>query len=183
MPNSRGTVCSKKEKDMETENIEPTPENHVQASKIITKYLGWSAGAAFIPVPGFDLAAVTAVQIKMIADIAKVYDVPFKKDATKTIIGSLLATILPSGLAQGASSLVKIVPGIGTILGMATAPAFAAASTYAIGKVFTQHFESGGNLITFDTTAAREYFKAEYETAVQTQKSGATGKDSDTKAA
>ena len=65
---------------METENIE---ENHVQASKIITKYLGWSAGAAFIPVPGFDLAAVTAVQIKMIADIAKVYGVPFKKDATK----------------------------------------------------------------------------------------------------
>jgi|TARA_B110000444_G_C18777868_1_gene565896 uncharacterized protein (DUF697 family) len=168
---------------MEIENTEIIEENHIQASKIITKYLGWSAGAAFIPVPGFDLAAVTAVQIKMIADIAKVYDVPFKKDATKTIIGSLLATILPSGVAQGASSLVKIIPGIGTILGMATAPAFAAASTYAIGKVFTQHFESGGNLITFDTTAAREYFKAEYDTAVQTQKASSSSKASDSKAA
>ena len=33
-------------------------------------------------------------------------------------------------------------------------------------------FESGGNLITLNPVAAREYFKAEFETAVVNQKAG-----------
>ena len=39
-----------------------------------------------------------------------------------------------------------------------------------------RHFESGGNLITFDPVAAREYFKAEFENAVVNQKAGAKTK-------
>jgi uncharacterized protein (DUF697 family) len=154
-------------------------EEHVQASKIITKYLPWSAGAGLVPIPGLDLAGITAIQVKMIADIAQTYNVPFKQEAAKTIIGSLLAAVIPSGMAHTASSLVKVVPGIGTILGMVTGAAFAAASTFALGRVFIQHFESGGNLITFDPVAAREYFKAEFENAVVNQKAGAKTKSVD----
>ena len=151
-------------------------EEHVQASKIITKYLPWSAGAGLVPLPGLDLAGITAVQVKMLADIAQTYGVPFKQEAAKTIIGSLLAAVIPSGMAHTASSLVKVVPGVGTVLGMVTGAAFAAASTFALGRVFIQHFESGGNLITFDPVAAREYFKAEFENAVVNQKAGAKTK-------
>ena len=117
-------------------------EEHVQASKIITKYLPWSAGAGLVPLPGLDLAGITAIHIKMVADISKVYGVPFKQEAAKNIISSLLLAVIPSGMAHTASSLVKVVPGIGTIIGMVTGAAFAAASTFALGRVFTQHFES-----------------------------------------
>ena len=147
-------------------------ERHVLASKTITKHLPWAAGAGLVPVPGLDLAGISAIQIKMLADIAQIYDIPFKKEAAKTIISSLIAAVVPAGMAHTASSLVKAVPGVGTILGMTTGAAFAAASTYALGKVFTQHFESGGNLITLNPVAAREYFKAEFETAVVNQKAG-----------
>ena len=154
-------------------------EEHVQASKIITKYLPWSAGAGLVPVPGLDLAGITAIHIKMVADISQVYGVPFKQEAAKNIISSLLLAVIPSGMAHTASSLVKVVPGIGTVIGMVTGAAFAAASTFALGRVFTQHFESGGNLITFDPVAAREHFKAEFENAVVNQKAGAKTKAAD----
>jgi len=137
-----------------------------EASSIIKTYMGWSAGAAFLPVPYVDLAAVTAVQVKMVADLAAVYDVPFSRNAVKSIVAGLVGSVLPSALARGASSFVKAIPGIGTFLGAVTAPAFSSASTYAIGRIFMQHFEAGGNVLNFDPDAMRDHFKAEFEGAV-----------------
>lgn len=137
-----------------------------EASSIVNTYMGWSAGASFIPFPWVDLAATTLVQIKMVADLSKLYEVPFSRNVVKTIIAGLLGSLVPAGLARGASSLLKSVPGVGTILGVMTAPVFTTASTYAIGKVFIQHFEAGGNVLNFDPDAMREYFKEEFEKAV-----------------
>lgn len=146
----------------------------VEASSIVNTYMGWSAGASFIPLPFADLAAVTLVQIKMVADLAKLYEVPFSRNVVKTIIAGLLGSLVPAGLARGASSLIKAIPGIGTVLGVLTAPVFTTASTYAVGKVFIQHFEAGGNVLNFDPEAMREHFKAEFEEGVS--KASATTK-------
>lgn len=140
-----------------------------EASHIIKIYMGWSAGAAFLPVPFLDLAAVTGLQVKMVADLAAVYDQPFSRNAVKSIIAGLLGSVVPSTLARGASSLVKAIPGVGSFLGAVTAPAFATASTYAIGKVFVQHFEAGGNILNFDADAMRSYFKDEFDSAVASE--------------
>mmetsp|Transcript_5606 Transcript_5606/g.7887 ORF Transcript_5606/g.7887 Transcript_5606/m.7887 type:complete len:197 (+) Transcript_5606:53-643(+) len=166
-----------RECEMDNETIESRRHD---GSGIIKIYMGWSAGAAFLPVPLLDLAAVTALQVKMVADLAEVYDIPFSRNAVKSIIGGLIGSVVPSTLARGASSLVKAVPGVGSILGAITAPAFASASTYAVGKVFQQHFEAGGNILNFDPDAMREYFKQEYEGAVaaeqQDKKGGSSAK-------
>lgn len=150
----------------------------VEASSIVNTYMGWSAGASFIPIPWVDLAAVTLVQIKMVADLASLYKVPFSRNVVKTIIAGLLGSLVPAGLARGASSLLKAVPGIGTILGVLTAPVFTTASTYAIGRVFVQHFEAGGNVLNFDPEAMRDHFKAEFQAGVDkaTKKSAASEK-------
>ena len=37
----------------------------------------------------------------------------------------------------------------------------AGASTWAMGKVFTQHFATGGTLLDFDPDTMREHFKTE----------------------
>lgn len=152
-------------------------EEEIQArlestSNIIKVYTGWSAGAALLPVPLVDLAAVTTVQIKMVADLAKIYDVPFSRNAVKTIIVSLLGSVLPATLARGLSSFIKAIPGVGSVLGAITGPAFTTASTYAVGKVFVKHFEMGGNLLDFDIEAMRGYFKEEFESAASSEKSG-----------
>jgi uncharacterized protein (DUF697 family) len=150
-----------------------TPETRRhEASTIIKTYMGWSAGAAFLPVPYVDLAAVTAVQVKMVADLAAVYNVPFSRNVVKSIIGGLLGSVLPATLAQGLSSLIKAIPGVGSFLGAITGPGFATASTYALGRIFVQHFEAGGNVLNFDPEAMREHFKHEFDQAVANGKAG-----------
>ncbi|MCB9294770.1 MAG: hypothetical protein H6559_16855 [Lewinellaceae bacterium] len=38
-----------------------------------------------------------------------------------------------------------------------------AAAAYALGKVFTQHFDQGGTLLDFDPVKSREFFEKEFE--------------------
>jgi uncharacterized protein (DUF697 family) len=144
------------------ENVE---DRRQEASSVIKTYMGWSAGAAFLPIPYVDLAAVSAIQVKMVADLATIYDVPFSRNAIKSIVAGLIGSTLPSALARGTSSFIKAIPGVGTFLGAVTAPAFSSASTYAIGRVFVQHFEAGGNVLNFDPEAMRDHFKAEFASA------------------
>jgi hypothetical protein len=54
---------------------------------------------------------------------------------------------------------MKFIPGIGTAAAMFVTPALSAASTYAVGRVFVQHLESGGTLLTFNAKKMREHFE------------------------
>ncbi len=51
-----------------------------------------------------------------------------------------------------------MIPFVGSTLGALSMPVMAGASTYAIGKVFIQHFESGGTFLTFDPKAVKDYY-------------------------
>ncbi len=42
-------------------------------------------------------------------------------------------------------------------------PVLSAGATYAIGKAFVQHFESGGTLLDFNPPDYREFIKAQKE--------------------
>ncbi|MBF0255214.1 MAG: DUF697 domain-containing protein [Gammaproteobacteria bacterium] len=151
----------------------------MEASSTVQTYMGWSAGASLLPIPAVDLAAVTLLQLKMVADLASIYQVPFSRNLVKTIIAALLGSALPMTLARGVSSLVKSIPGVGTAVGMLGGPAFTTASTYAIGRVFIQHFEAGGNILNFDPEAMRDYFKKEFDSGM----SQAKAENKNTKAA
>jgi hypothetical protein len=48
---------------------------------------------------------------------------------------------------------------------MFTTGGFASASTYAVGRVFIQHFESGGTFLDFDPDKVRAHFEAEFKKA------------------
>ena len=116
----------------------------------------YAAGAGLIPFPIVDAVALLGIQMTMIQSIANLYKIEFKKHLTKSLIGSLLGSI--SGVA-----LVKLIPGIGSTLGGAATSLTGAATTYAVGRVFTQHFDQGGTLLDFDPSASREYFQKELE--------------------
>ena len=47
--------------------------------------------------------------------------------------------------------------------GQVVMPGFAAAVTWAMGRIFIQHFETGGTLLDFDADKMREHFQAEFE--------------------
>ncbi len=153
-------------------NEEDLLARQAEANRIVKSYLGWTAGAGMIPFPIVDMALITGIQIKMVSDLATLYEVPFSRNAVKTILAGLVGSLVPGGLTRLASSWVKSIPGVGSVVGMAALPTFATASTYAVGKVFIKHFESGGNLMSFNTSAMRQHFKKEYEAGAD--KSGKT---------
>ncbi len=145
--------------DTTADSATPEEDRLTQAGKVIRNYSLGNVAMGAIPLPLVDLAGMTAVQLKMLHSLSKLYDVPFSKDLAKSAVSSLLGSSLPLHFAGPASaSLAKFIPFIGQGLAYATLPVFSGASTYAVGKVFVQHFESGGTFLTFDPEQVRAYF-------------------------
>lgn len=129
------------------------------ADSIIRNHMIWSMGAGFIPVPIVDLFAVTAIQLDMIRQISRVYDVDFKETSGKAIITSLSGT----SIARMGSRAVKFIPGVGSFLGGMTLAVLSGASTYAIGEVFKVHFDNGGTFLDFDASRLKRMYDEKFE--------------------
>jgi uncharacterized protein (DUF697 family) len=139
----------------------------IGAQQIVNKYALGSGAVSLVPIPIVDVAAITAVQVKMVTSLAKYYDVPMTGSQwVKTGVASLVAGIAPNALAAGlAGEAIRQLPVIGTLLNVAVVPAFSMAVSYALGKVFIAHFEAGGTLLDFNPEKVREHFAAEFAAA------------------
>ena len=146
-----------------------SPATRAAAMDLVRRMSYWSAGAGAIPLPFIDVAAVIGVQVKMLRDLARFYNVPFDEVRAKSVIGVLIGGVLPFHFG----ALVKSLPGFGTLAGGLALLAAAGAATYALGKVFVEHFESGGTLLDFDADKMRARLRAEVEAARTTRQAGA----------
>ena len=134
---------------------EPNKSNRVvSADAVIRNHMIWSMGAGFIPVPIADLFAVSAIQLDMIRQMCKIYEIDFKQTEGKAVITALTG----SGLARLGARAVKFIPGVGSILGGVTMSSLSGASTYALGEVFKKHFETGGTFLDFDPARLKNYY-------------------------
>jgi uncharacterized protein (DUF697 family) len=136
-----------------------------EAAQLVDRFSLWSGAAGLIPVPLIDIAAVAGVQLQMLRKLSEIYGVPFSENRGKSVIASLAGSVLPASTATSTAitfgSMVKGVPVIGTTIGALTMPALAVGATYIIGKVFIQHFASGGTLLDFNAPDYREFIKAQ----------------------
>jgi uncharacterized protein (DUF697 family) len=131
-----------------------------EASKIIRNHAIAAVATCLIPIPFVGVGLLAGAHLRMISQLARLYEVEFSEQRAKSIIGSLMG-ISATGAAL---SLLRLSPALG-LLGALTLPS---ASTYALGKVFTEHFESGGTFLTFDPEKARAlYDKALTEKAAE----------------
>ncbi len=135
-------------------------ERSKHADTIIRNHVIWSMGAGLIPVLIADIFAVSALQLDMIRQLCRTYDLNFQETQGKAIVTSLTSTTLAR---LGAGSIIKLIPGLGSVVGGATVSVFAGASTYALGEVFKKHFESGGTILDFDPDRLRKYYKEKFE--------------------
>lgn len=127
---------------------------------VIRNHIMWSMGAGFIPVPIADFFAVTAVQLDMVRQMCKLYDVDFKETEGK----ALITTLTGSSLARiGSRALVKLIPGVGSYIGGVSLAILSGASTYALGEVFKKHFETGGTFLDFDPARLTKYYQEKFE--------------------
>ncbi len=128
------------------------------AQEIVQTSMYCAMGVGIIPVPVFDFVAVTVVQLDMLRRLCKLYEVKFMEGKGKNILGALVGGGFSSTLSPVVASLVKLIPLVGSTLGALSMPVLAGSSTYAVGKVFIQHFESGGTFLNFDPKAVKEFY-------------------------
>ena len=133
------------------------------ASKLVDSFSLWAGLAGFIPVPIVDVAAVGGIQLQMLRRLSQIYGVPLSENSGKAFIASLAGSAIPASSGIGAASFLKALPVFGTAISAIVMPALSSAATYAIGKVFIQHFASGGTLLDFNPPDYREFIKAQKE--------------------
>ena len=134
--------------------------NSQEADRIIREHVGWSCAGGLLPVPLLDIAAVTGVQLRLVRELSRLYKVPYKEHTGRNLIASLIGGVGSAAVGRGIfCSVLKAVPVVGAIGGLISVPIVAGAATYALGKVFVEHFETGGTLLDFDSKEMRSYFE------------------------
>lgn len=135
-------------------------ERSKHADTIIRNHMLWSMGAGLIPVPIADFFAVSAIQLDLVRQLCKLYDIDFKENEMKAIVTALTG----SGLAKaGARAAIKFVPGLGSVIGGVAMSILSGASSYALGEVFKRHFETGGTILDLDLNRLKKVYNEKFE--------------------
>jgi len=114
-----------------------------QALRIVKHHSIFAAVAALSPLPITDVAGIGGVQLTMLIKISKIYNIEANIDYFGNMIKGSLGGFVTGKILEWASSMVKTIPGIGTILGIAIQPPVAFVVTYAIGRAFIFFLEEG----------------------------------------
>ncbi len=148
----------------QTLQLEAAEAQEVIANGIVKNHIIASMTLGLVPVPFFDLAALSVTQMNMLGSLGRFYGVPSDETNLRSLLTSLAGGAIPVLSVVGLSSFAKIIPGIGTLAGSASVSVLAGAVTYAVGQVFIMHFEKGGTLEDFDPKQAQAFFKREIAT-------------------
>lgn len=133
------------------------------ANGIVKNHIIASVTLGLVPIPLFDLAALTTTQINMLRSLSEHYEVPPADTDVTSLVTSLIAGSLPVLGVIGLSSFAKLIPGIGSLAGSASLSISAGAVTYAVGQTFIMHFEEGGTLEDFKPKQAQKFFQRQFE--------------------
>ncbi len=117
-----------------------TSSREKEAMRIVKKHVLFSGGIGLIPAPFFDQIAIAGVLAKMLNDLCKLYGLKFTDHKIKAIVASALGGAHSGWITY---YLGKLAPGINAVGNFVTRPIISAAITFAIGKLFVFHFESG----------------------------------------
>ena len=116
-----------------------------------------------MPVPILDIVAVAAIQSDLVKQLASLYGVDYSNSGGKAFVAGLTG----GTFARVGASAVKLVPGIGTLVGGMSMSVMSGASTYAVGQVAQHYVAAGTNLPNVDLNEAKERYKEEFEQGKQ----------------
>lgn len=136
------------------------------ARNIVKNNVIASMASGLVPIPLLDIIGVTNIQFHMIQVLSEHYEAP-SETISKTLITSLVSGALPVASVLGVCSVLKSMPGIGTLIGSGSVSVMSGAVTYAVGQVFIRHFEQGGTVDDFNPDSAKTYFNEELESGKQ----------------
>jgi uncharacterized protein (DUF697 family) len=135
--------------------------HHKEANNIVHNHVLTSAAVGIVPLPVFDIIALSGTQLNMLRHLSQHYNVAFDKRKVRSLMLALLSGSLPVITMMGASSLSKLIPGVGTFGGNVGVSLLGGSVTYATGQTFIKHFNAGGHLTDFEPKQFTHFFQQE----------------------
>ena len=148
---------SKEETTVEVVKIDAA--THAKAEELIKARALLAAGLGIVPVPVFNLASATAVQMAMVQSLTRIYNVEVKKSWIKNVISSVLGGFSTSIAAEFSAAALVGAPVVGASLAALSAPALNGLTTYALGHMFIRYFESPDGFVKANANALGDWFK------------------------
>jgi len=126
------------------------------AERHILSYALAAGASAALPVPMIDLPLIMAIQAKLCHSVASIYGQELSPQRVAEIGGTLGAGFFAR---LGGRELLKFVPGWGS----AVAATYAAATTYALGRIYVKYFESIEHGYLPDADSLKQMYEEEFQ--------------------
>lgn len=108
-----------------------------EAQAVVAKSARTAAVTGAVPIPFSDAALLVPEQIAMLAKITSVFGIPIQKGTLTAILSSMLGTTATTTAGHAiVGSLLKLIPGAGSVIGGTISAATAAALTAALGEAY-----------------------------------------------
>lgn len=113
--------------------------NRVAAEEYVTAAVAASMAAAVVPIPFAEVAALAPVQGAMLLGISRAFGVEMERTQALQLLSALLGGVAVTlGAAWVAGSVLKLVPGVGSLAGAAVNAAVAGAVTRTLGRTYVR---------------------------------------------
>ncbi|NJB86630.1 uncharacterized protein (DUF697 family) [Lewinella marina] len=116
-----------------------------QADALIRKYALFGTAAGLIPSFGLDVIALTAIQVKMIKDLAEIYEYDVDDQLIRMTITTGITSLGGRLLTSVATSITRAFTPLKFLIGGATQAALSGFLTAEIGKIYQARLMSGEN--------------------------------------
>ncbi len=110
-----------------------------KASRYVAGYVTAAGAVGAIPIPWSDAPLLAGAQITMLVNITVIFGLPFDDGFAHTIVSSIVG--VGGGTLLGrtiVANLLKMIPGVGTVLGAFISSATACAITLALGLAYIE---------------------------------------------
>lgn len=105
------------------------------AHALIAQHAAMAFGVGFVPIPCSDAPLLIGNEIGLLARIVNLYDLGSLADKLKTMgISAIIGNLLSIGGKTAAGALLKLIPGIGIVLGGVINGSVGALITAAFGE-------------------------------------------------
>ena len=129
-------------KSVATDNLSA---KSAEADSIIKRYALFGTASGLIPVIGMDVLASTAIQTKMIKELAEVYEYDIDDQLVRTAITTGITALGGSLLTKVAGSLAQSFSPVRMFINGATQAAVSGFLTLEIGNIYKSKMELGEN--------------------------------------
>lgn len=179
---SEPVIQSEPDTAQECVNAVVVPES-AKVEKVLRDSVYISMGVGIVPLPLFNVAAVTAGNLLLAKKLAALYGVEFKEGVAKKIIAAVISAGAGTLATPLVESVVGLVPVIGWPLVIGTKPALNGMTTCALGRMFVTHFERGGSFVGSNIDVMKDDFKAAFKNSREWLGEAIKGKNTEAQSA